>query len=293
MSIVKRIFGVLLVIVSIVSLVLSVAGIVGVWSSRSTLVNAANSGLVLLDDTLARTDDALASVDGALQMTGTNVAAAQATFQALAATVDSSTPALGSLGTFLSEDLPGTLTAAQKTMEGAAESAQVVDGVLALLANVPLFNIEYNPEVSLSDSLSGIGDSLVGLPDTLSALGKQLSGPTSTLSGLARSLDMMGSSIAELQTTLTNFQGVVASYQDLIGRYRALIQGLQTLLPRLVTIVPAVVTFFLFWLAMLQLLVLIKGWAWLRSGDREPEPVAVTVPSPAVLPEAAEVAKNS
>ena len=226
MSVVKRILGVLLIIISIVSLVLSVAGIVGVWSLRAQLANAVNSGLALVDDTLASTNDALTKVDAALGTTATNVAAAQGTFQSLAATVDSTTPALGSLSKFLSNDLPGTLNAAQKTLSGAADSAKVVDGVLGLLADLPLFNINYNPNVSLSNSLGGIGDSLNGLPDTLGQLGKQLAGPANTLPALARSLDTLGTSISQLETTLTDFQDMVGSYQDLINRYRAMIQSL-------------------------------------------------------------------
>ena len=286
MSVVKRILGVLLVIVSIVSLVLSLAGIVGVWSLRTSLANAVNTGLTLVDDTLASTNDALTKVDVALGTTATNVAAAQGTFQSLAATVDSTTPALGSLSKFLSDDLPETLDAAQKTLSGAADSAKVVDGVLSLLSDLPLFNIDYNPEVSLSESLGGIGGSLEGLPDTLGQLGKQLAGPANTLPALARSLDTLGISISQLETTLTDFQGVVGSYQDLINRYRSMIQSLQAAMLRLVTIVPLMVTFFLFWLAMLQLLVLIKGWHWLRGGNAKPEPVTVSAAPPAALPAA-------
>ena len=204
-----------------------------------SLANAVNTGLTLVDDTLASTNDALAKVDGALGTTATNVAAAQGTFQSLAATVNSTTPALGSLSKFLSDDLPGTLDAAQKTLSGAADSAKVVDGVLSLLSDLPLFNIDYNPEVSLSDSLGGIGGSLEGLPDTLGQLGKQLAGPANTLPALARSLDTLGTSISQLETTLTDFQGVVGSYQDLINRYRSMIQSLQAAMLRLVTIVPA------------------------------------------------------
>lgn len=284
MSAMKRILGLLLVIISIVSLVLVVAGVVAVWSLRTPLANAVNSGLALVDDTLASTSDALTKVDDALGTTAANVAAAQGTFQSLAATVDSSTPALGSLSEFLSEDLPGTLDAAQKTLSGAADSAQVVDGVLGLLSDLPLFNIDYDPEVSLSNSLGGIGDSLEGLPDSLGQLGRQLAGPVNTLPALASSLDTLGTSIFQLETTLTDFQSVVGSYQDLISRYRSMIQNLQTAMLRLVTIVPAVATFFLFWLAMLQGLVLVKSWVWLRGRKAAPEPVMVSVAPPAVLP---------
>ena len=90
-----------------------------------------------------------------------------------------------------------------------------------------------------------------------------------------------------LKTTLTDFQGVVGSYQDLINRYRSMIQSLQTVMLRLVTIVPVVVTFFLFWLALLQVLALVKGWEWLRGGKAEPEPVTVSAAPPAALTAAA------
>ena len=125
-------------------------------------------------------------------------------------------------------------------------------------------------------------DSLKGLPDTLGQLGKQLAGPANTLPALARSLDTLGSSISQLQTTLTDFQGVVGSYQDLINRYRSMIQSLQKVMVRLVTVLPAVVTFFLFWLAMLQLLVLVKAWEWLRGPKSQPEPVKVSMAPPAL-----------
>jgi hypothetical protein len=79
----------------------------------------------------------------------------------------------------------------------------------------------------------------------------------------------------------------VASYQDLINRYRELIQGLQASMLKLVTIVPAFVTFFLFWLAMLQVLVLAKGWEWLRGQKQQPELVTVnSAPPPAAIPAA-------
>jgi hypothetical protein len=85
----------------------------------------------------------------------------------------------------------------------------------------------------------------------------------------------------------------VASYQDLINRYRALIQTLQTAMLRIVTVVPLVVTFFLFWLAMLQVLVLVKGWEWLRGSKAEPEPATVVAAPPAGDAAAAEIAEAS
>ena len=76
---------------------------------------------------------------------------------------------MGSLSNLLSDDLPDTLDAAQKTLSGAADSAKVVDGVLSLLSDLPLFNIDYNPNVPLSESRGGIGGSLEDLPDTWAA----------------------------------------------------------------------------------------------------------------------------
>lgn len=280
----KRIIGVLLVIIAIVSLLFSVVATFAVWNYRQPMAEAATAGLQLLDETLGTTVDAFVTVEEALATANSSVASAQDTFKSLSLTITSSNPTLDSLAGFLAEGLPNTLKSTGRTLDAAAQSAQVIDGVLETLSSIPLLNIAYDPQMPLSDTLAGIGESLNALPDALGDLGGNLSGTSATLPALAKNLDELGGSIGELTTSLTSAEQVVASYKGLIGRYQAAIRSLEAFIPTIVSIGPIIFTFFVFWLAVVQLAALLKGWEWLRG--REPEPEAVvtaTMPAPAAV----------
>lgn len=266
----KRILGLLLVILSAASLVLTVVSIFAVWNYRQQIAASTTAGLKLLDDTLSSTTAAFVTVDEALRTANASVVSAQDTFEALASTVSSSSPTLDSLSKFLTEGLPDTLRTTQETLDASAQSAEVIDSVLQGLASIPLLGISYDPTVSLSDSLEGIGKTLETLPDSLDGLGDNLSTTSATLPELAKSLDSMGNSIGDLTTNLQSAQQVMTAYKDLVGRYQASIRTLNNFIPTAASAGPVIFTFFAFWLAVVQAGALLKGWNWLRT-DREPE----------------------
>lgn len=266
----KRIIGLLLVILAIASLVLTVVSIFAVWNYRKQIATSTTAGLKLLDDTLSSTTSAFVTVDDALRTANASVVSAQDTFEALSSTVSSSTPTLDSLSQFLTKGLPETLRTTQETLDASAQSAQVIDSVLQTLASVPLLGISYDPNVSLSDSLQGIGKTLETLPDSLGGLGSNLSTTSATLPELAKNLDTMGNSIGDLTVNLQSAQQVVTAYKDLVGRYQTSIRTLNNFIPTAASVGPIIFTFFAFWLGVVQAGALIKGWNWLRNAH-EPE----------------------
>ena len=277
MSALKRVIGLVLLVIAAISLVLSLAAIVGAWSLRRPLADRLSAGLTLLDDTLASTDKALAVVDESLQAASASIGAAQSTFQSLSKTIDGSAPAVAATADLLSKQLPGTLRSAQEALAASAESAKVVDGALQLLSGLPLVRIEYNPDVPLSDALNGISTSLQGMPDGLAQLGRQLTPTVQNLPILARSLGELGTAMAQVQANLASARQIMTSYQGLILRYQESICTVQDFVPTLILAVPIAVTFFAFWLAVVQFFALLKGWEWL-AGRPEPQPVAVVQP---------------
>jgi ABC-type transporter Mla subunit MlaD len=263
----KRIIGVLLVIIAVLSLVFSLVVAYGVWSLRTPVAEAALSGLQLADSTLTTTNDALAAVDDALVNAASSVAAAQDTFQSLSQTIYATGPMLEGLAGFLGEGLPDTLRSTQSTVTAAAESARIVDTVLETLAAIPFINFSYAPQTPLSETLGNVAGTLRTLPDGLEALGTDLSGAGGTLPELARSLDEFGASIGQVDESLASAQQIVASYQALISDYQAMIGTLERLIPVLVSVVPAALTFVIFWLAVVQIAALVIGWRWARGGQ--------------------------
>lgn len=285
----KRIIGVLLVIVAVVSLLFSVVSTVAVWRFRTPMAQTATAGLRLLDETLGTTTGAFAAVESSLQAAGDSITSAQDTFETLSETVATSGPTLGSLATFLEEGLPSTLKSTQQTLEAAAQSAQVIDDVLATLSQIPLFGISYDPSQPLGESLAGIGSSLEALPNSLGSLGSDLAATSETLPALAESLGQLGGSMEQIQTSLADAEQVIVAYKGLVGRYQAAIRSIEAFIPTIVSVVPIVFTFFAFWLAVVQVGALLKGWDWLRGDDEEEsKPPAPANDSPATpLPEPA------
>ncbi|HSN78560.1 MAG TPA: hypothetical protein VL334_26110 [Anaerolineae bacterium] len=263
----KRIIGVLLVIIAVLSLVFSLVVAYGVWSLRTPVAEAALSGLQLADSTLTTTNDALAAVDDALLNAASSVTAAQDTFQSLSQTIYATGPMLEGLAGFLGEGLPDTLRSTQSTVTAAAESARIVDTVLETLAAIPFVNFSYAPQTPLSETLGNVAGTLRTLPDGLEALGADLAGTGGTLPELARSLDEFGASIGQVDESLASAQQIVASYQALIGDYQAMIGTLQRLVPILVSVLPAALTFVIFWLAVVQIAALVIGWRWARASQ--------------------------
>lgn len=285
----KRIIGAVLVVVAVVSLLFSVVSTVAVWNFRKPMAQTASAGLRLLDETLGTTTGAFAAVEGSLQAAGDSIASAQDTFETLSDTVATSGPTLGALSTFLEDGLPSTLKSTQNTLEAAAQSAQVIDGVLATLSQIPLFGISYDPSQPLGASLTDIGSSLEALPESLGSLGSDLAATSETLPALADSLGQLGDSMEQIQTALADAEQVIVAYKGLVGRYQAAIRAIEAFIPTIVTIVPIVFTFFAFWLAVVQVGALLKGWDWLRGDDEEESEQTAPAdasPSPA-LPESA------
>lgn len=273
----KRIAGVLLVIIAVLSLMFSLAVTFGVWRVRQPVAEAALAGLQLADSTLTTTSDALAAVDDALLNAAGSVAAAQDTFQALSQTIYATGPMLDGLAGFLGKGLPDTLRSTESTVSAAAESAKVVDTVLDTLAAIPFVNFSYTPQTPLSETLGNVAGSLRILPDGLEAMGTDLAGAGGTLPDLARSLDEFGATIGEVDESLAGAQQIVASYQNLIDDYRAMIATLERLIPVLVSLIPAALTFAIFWLAVVQIAALLVGWRWAR-GRQTADSMAVTFP---------------
>lgn len=280
MSFLKRVLGLLLVLVSLVSLIGTVVITVGVWNYRKPLAQGVDSGLALAKQTLQSTDQTLVVVDETLETARANVQASQAAFQSLSATVETAGPALEATSSLLAEQMPQTLRSAQEALEVAGNSAKTVDGTLEALSAIPLLGIRYRPENSLGNTLSTVGKSLEGMPEALEALGTQLEPVATTLPDLAESLNQMGASIALVDANLVSAQKMTAAYQGLLADYVRLIETLQGFVPALVTTVPAVITFFAFWLAVVQFLALLKGWEWLRGPRLQPVPVAVPAAAP-------------
>ena len=270
----KRIGGATLIIISIVSLLFSLAALAGVWVVRKPITDAMTTGLALVSDTLDVTGQTLGIVDDGLATAGDLVASAQASADSLATTLDSTTPALQTVGELVGTGVPTALAAANTTLHAAQKSAETVDDVLAVLSQLPLLNINYSPEVPLSVALRDISTSLDSLPTGLEQLGKQVTDSVTSLPTLAGSIRDLSSAVSDVNATVSDSRLAVQEYQRLVFRYRDVVDFLTRITPAITVAVPLLISLLIFWIMVVQVATAHRGWEWLRGA---PTPAAQAV----------------
>lgn len=270
----KRVGGLLLIVISIASLLLGLAGIAGVWIVRKPVSDSLVAFAGLAGTTLTVTDQALAVVDEGLIQAEQAVAVARDATTSLADALDNTTPAVQAIAFFVGDGLAASLKAAGVTVGAAQKSAELVDGALGLLNQIPLVNIDYNPEVPLAQALGNINTSLEDVPAQLESIGTQLSASAANLPTLSNSMGALGDSIVGVTGTVASARQSVQAYRDLVGRYQGIVLTIQRLIPWLTAVVPLLVTLLFFWLGVVQLATLRKALEW--AGLRRPAPAYAT-----------------
>ena len=284
MSTIKRIGGAILIVISIASLLFSLAALAGVWIVRKPITDTMTAGLMLASDTLEVTGRTLGVVDDGLATAGDLVASTQQTVDSLAITLDSTTPALQTVGDLVGSGVPAALTAANATIRTAQKSAETVDGVLTVLSQLPLLNISYNPEVPLSQALDEISTSLEVLPAGLEQLGEQVTDSVNNLPTLASATRDLATAVGDVNTTLDDSRLAVQDYQQLVLRYQKVVDFLQDATPVITFVFPLLLSLLIFWIMVVQVSSARQGWNWLRGKPSSVAPAVAMSPLDALPP---------
>jgi ABC-type transporter Mla subunit MlaD len=260
----KRILGLVLIIVSIVSLIISAGGIVGLWTFKQNAVVAVNDAATLLTDTLVTTDKALIAAEQVLEGAQGSIATLLATTQSIASALRDGQPTLNSVNRLLTQDFPKTLDSVQTAINSASQTATAADDLLREIARIPLLDLNYQPDVPLSQSIAGIGRTLGELPDQLEKIGSGLLQLNGSLAVIATQIDGLGATIRQIDTSLRDLPSVLRDYQRQLARVLPTLQSIQAGADQFVTLFVAVLTFILLWIVAVQLIVLVIGWRWFK-----------------------------
>jgi ABC-type transporter Mla subunit MlaD len=268
----KRICGLLLVIISIVSLIISAGGLIGLWSARSAVTVALQDTAVLISQTVATTQEALKVADTALQNAADSLRVLSGSTDSLASSIGSTQNALNSVTLLVRQDLPKTIEAARTALTSAQSTARVVDGFLSGLSGIQFLNINYNPDVPLAQSIGDISASLSGLPTQLTKLGSDLDAINTNLPAATATIRGLGDTLGEMDTTLTNAHAVLNDYADQLKTAHTALQPIGDRVPMYVTLFIAVLSFIMLWIIVVQLITLALGVQWFKFSRRDAEP---------------------
>jgi ABC-type transporter Mla subunit MlaD len=264
----KRIFGLVLVIISLVSLIISAGGIVGLWMLKQNAVVAIGDAAALLTDTLVTTDKALTAAEQVLEGTQDSIATLLGTTQAIALALRGGQPTLSSAARLLKQDFPGTIDSVETAITSAAQAARGADDLLKELARIPLLDLNYQPDVPLADSISGIGRTLGELPPKLEEIGSGLEQLNGSLAVMANQIDGLGVTIRQIDTSLRDLPGVLRDYQRQLAQVLPVLESIQKGADQIISLTVLALTFSMLWISAVQIIVLVIGWRWFRPIPR-------------------------
>lgn len=263
----KRLIGLVLIVIAAISLLISGWGLYQIWMLRQPVANAAVAGVDLFAETLNTTSDALKVTSESLQSASDTVTAVERTSLSVAQAMSTTRTTIGSFTSLTGKELPTSIDAARTALNSAQSSAVVVDNVLVTLSRIPLINIQYNPAVPLSVSLGDISKSLDNLPPTFSTIERNLNATGDGLDQVVTSLNELPKTTRQVQRNIADAQQVVTRYQSQVDALQKMVQPIKPSLPTALTAIALGLTFLVFWLGVLQLQMLLKGLEMLRGGQ--------------------------
>lgn len=267
----KRTLGIALIALAAISLLASAAGLIGIWTMRQPISDAAVGGMGLFAETLDTTSDALQVTSESLESASAMVATVERTALTATRTLSTTRTTIGLFATMMGKDLPTSIGSARTALQSAQASALIVDTVLVALSRLPLFGIQYNPAVPLNAALGDVAKSLDNLPPTFGTIERNLNSTGDDLDQIVKSLNELPRTTQEAQRDIANAQKVVARYRSEVDGLRKVISPIKASLETVFTVTALGLTFLILWLSVTQLQVLLKGLELLRGDYKDKE----------------------
>lgn len=261
----RRITGIVLVVLAAISIVISIFFIVQVWQMKEPATQALTSTLELIDETMDTTYQAMDILQSTLNSGASSTAAIQSALEGLGKALDDSTPMIETIEVLFSEELPKTVRSTQTSLASAQGSAEIIDNVLQIVSAIPFVSSRYEPEVPLHVALGQISDDIDGLPSKFSELQQDLEKTRTNLTDIQEDIDQISTDIGDISQSLSEADEVIRRYKLHITDVRRGITNIIANIPGWMDIMAWILTFIFVWLVITQFGLLLQGWEMFRA----------------------------
>jgi dsDNA-binding SOS-regulon protein len=281
MSALRRILGVILIIVGIVGLL--IAG--GIAFYGGTVIDSIGAGLnstvALVTGTVETTTDTLRAVQGTIDEAATTIDTVSDTAKNLSTTLGDSAPLLQQVTTLATETVPNSLDAVQETVPNLANIAGTIDATLKRLADlqversilgVPVsfdLGVTYRPAEPFDEAVLKIGDSLVGVPEQLRDLQGGLQTAVDNLGAIGENVDSLAGDLGGIYTSVGQFNPLLDEYITTLEQTNASLTAVQDQFNANLQTLKLVMVGLGIWFALYQILPLYFGWRMVSDHDPE------------------------
>jgi methyl-accepting chemotaxis protein len=270
-NVLKRLFGLVILLVGLSGVVLAVAG----WQMLPEMVQRihanveatllqTSAGLDTVEASLLLAKDTVADLDTALTTVETNMTD-------LGQAVSETRPFLDQVSTVASDELPETLEALETSIPDMANVAGIVDDTLTTLNRFRIdetflgfrinysLGVDYDPDVPFDETVLTLGESLDGLPESLRGLqtyadetNENLEAISEGLYAIAADMEMLNGRLSEIDPLLNDYLQLITETNDATRQVRA---QMSSQLDR----VHAAIKIAMIWLALSQLAPIFLG----------------------------------
>lgn len=288
----KRILGLIMLIVGLIGAAVSIGGIYGTTllfrNVNQSLDESIAGALTTGYDTLGVVGDTLKVTKQSLSEVNNSIDTVSQLALDVSKTVSDTKPLLEEVQRVTTVDVPGSLDAVQEVLPNVSATAGTIDQTLRVLSafqvnqsfGLPLglppivldfdLGIDYAPTEPFDQSIDKIGASLDGLPERLRELAP-------TLDTTVENVETLSAGVANVSGDLTRINDAVRGFGPLLDQYLASIEqargGVQSaqsslsagIVPTLGILRIALIVV-LAWFGLFQILPLYFGYQLLRRG---------------------------
>jgi methyl-accepting chemotaxis protein len=197
------------------------SGVLG-WALIGNLAAGLDASLAAAGTVLATTTEAVEVIDGVLEDTAAALESMEATLAGGEEGMQEAAALTASLGTLLTEEVPTALEGVLASMPALVDTARVIDRTMRALS---LVGVDYDPEVPLDQSLTGIEQTLEPLPEQLRAQQEALEGLSASMSTMAASLGDLSSQVSDLGDGLSEASGLIDEYRASVGEVSEVVEA--------------------------------------------------------------------
>ncbi len=257
----KRVFGLGLMIFSALGLVISLLGLVAVLRLNKPVAQSADDALALTLTALDTTGQTLGLLHSALGEAQDALGVMETVVQSTEDGLQNTGALIGSLSDALAGDLPPMISNSQDSLSAAEEGAAVIERMLYGLNVISaLTGVTYDPDESLTESLARLNDNLDVVPRTLANVDENLNAVQENLNGMQAGFTDVTPTLEESEAILVEAQATVDDYISVIDEVSLRTRSLRASLPNWIRTATFALYFLLIWLAISQIGLLWQGW---------------------------------
>jgi len=208
----RKVFGVMLIIFSILGLLVSIFAVVQVWHLRIPVATRINDTVIFSQKVVNTSISGLTVVDSSLTNIRTSLTSLEDSTLLMAQSMEDTSNLIGSFSNLFKTNIKDTLENTKLSVVAAQSSALIIDNLLYSLSRLPLLNIVYEPPKPLNEALKEIGDTLTDMPESMDEISGNLTDSNKNLLSLKDGIDEISMSFADFQRDLSNAQGVIDDY---------------------------------------------------------------------------------